>query len=150
MVAWFVSIQLFTSAVMNDDFPRPLTSRKNMMSVIDIPPKMPMAQRLWSLYLKVNTRRVIHITIYPNTNAIATDRNIPSIIDSALSVFISCAYVRSLLFISLTMARAVLPPSSSNTIDTVDDVGMPKVLNMSSSITSLTPTARNMQITSLM
>ena len=47
------------------------------------------------------------------------------------------------------MARAVLPPSNSKTIETVEDVGMPSVLNMSSRITSLTPTARKMQMTSL-
>ena len=46
------------------------------------------------------------------------------------------------------MATAVAAPSSSKTIDTVVDVGRPKVLNRSSSRTSASMTARKITITS--
>ena len=45
-------------------------------------------------------------------------------------------------------ARMNVPPRSSNTSDTVVDVGKPSVLNMSSTITSVTITARKIVITS--
>ena len=41
-----------------------------------------------------------------------------------------------------------VPPSNSKTSDTVVDVGIPNVLNMSSTMTSVTITARNIVITS--
>ena len=48
----------------------------------------------------------------------------------------------------LTKARANAPPSSSNTILTVVDVGIPRLLNTSSSSTSVSMTAMKMHITS--
>ena len=101
----------------------------------------------WLVYLKVNTRRVIHITIKPMTKAIATDRNIPIITESALSVLISSAYVNPWLNI-LEMAKAELPPNNPNTIETVVEVGIPKVLKMSIKMMSVVETARKMHITS--
>ena len=49
------------------------------------------------------------------------------------------------MFIS---AKAEEPPSRPNTIDTVVDVGIPKVLKMSSRMTSVALTDRKMHITS--
>ena len=51
-------------------------------------------------------------------------------------------------FIILKMAIAVVPPKSSNIIDTVVLVGMPSVLKMSMIITSAHTTDRNTHITS--
>ena len=48
----------------------------------------------------------------------------------------------------LSMARMNVPPSSSNTSETVVDVGRPSVLNTSRMTTSVTITARKMVITS--
>ena len=48
----------------------------------------------------------------------------------------------------LIAARTNVPPSNSNTSETVVEVGMPSVLNMSSTITSVTITARKTVITS--
>ena len=48
----------------------------------------------------------------------------------------------------LSSARTKAPPKSSNTSDTVVDVGIPCELNTSSTITSVTITARNSIITS--
>ncbi len=48
----------------------------------------------------------------------------------------------------LNSATTNVAPSSSNTIDTVVDVGIPRELNMSSNIMSVTITAMNMVMTS--
>ena len=85
----------------------------------------------------------------PKTNAIAIERNMPRITDRALSVLIICANVRApSVWIFLIMARATVPPSSSNTSDTVVDVGRPLELNASRSITSVTITASIIVISS--
>ena len=85
----------------------------------------------------------------------ATLRKIPRITLSAFSVLSrspreratpSAPTVPLRIFMS-AMAKA--PPSNSNTMLTVVDVGMPRVLKMSSRMTSVTITARNTHITSL-
>ena len=48
-----------------------------------------------------------------------------------------------------SVARMNAAPSNSNTKETVVEVGMPSVLNTSSTMTSVTITARKMVITSL-
>ncbi|EJW97731.1 hypothetical protein EVA_14162 [gut metagenome] len=47
------------------------------------------------------------------------------------------------------IARAVLPPRRPNTIETVVEVGIPKVLKISNNITSVAATPRKIHITSL-
>ena len=139
------------------------------MAVTDSPPKMPIFsddESLppilpdWAVVLpftrkvKVKTMRAIHCTMIPSKNAIATDRNMPRITEMAFSVFsrspnesnVPSAAIAPLSICNRAMAKA--PPSSSNTIETVVDVGMPSVLNTSSSTTSVTITARNTHITS--
>ena len=49
----------------------------------------------------------------------------------------------------LRSAKTNVPPKSSNTNDTVVDVGIPRELNTSRTITSVTITARKSIITSL-
>ena len=81
--------------------------------------------------------------------AIATDRNIPMITESAFSVLSKSLkpspVVSEAILISDTTKVA---PSSSKTIETVVDVGIPSVLNMSSSMMSVTITAMKMQMRS--
>ena len=48
----------------------------------------------------------------------------------------------------LIKARTNVPPNSSKTIDTVVEVGIPRLLKISSSTTSVTITARKMHISS--
>ena len=74
----------------------------------------------------------------------------PRITDSALSVLSSMPKVSasSAEVRIFTMAMANAPPNSSNTIETVVEVGRPSELNTSSMITSVTITAMHMHITS--
>ena len=74
----------------------------------------------------------------PAENARATDTKMAKITDSAFAVLISCPreYIPSDLTI-LRIDMANVPPRRSNTIDTVVDVGIPKVLNTSRRITSV-------------
>ena len=103
---------------------------------------------------KVNTNRLSHITSAPKINATATDMKMAMMTDSALSVLSrspspsGCPAVSVAPATIFTNARAKAPPSSSNTMLTVVEVGMPRVLNTSSSMTSVTITARKMHITS--
>ena len=84
----------------------------------------------------------------------ATLRKMPRMTEMAFSVFsrspnvstVPSAAVAPCIICSSAMAKA--PPSSSNTIETVVDVGMPSVLNTSSSTTSVTITAKKTHITS--
>ena len=64
---------------------------------------------------------------------------------SAFSVLSSCPRSSELSPAIFSSARMKVPPSSSNTSDTVVLVGMPSELNTSSSTTSVTITARKMQ-----
>ena len=95
-----------------------------------------------------NTRRDIIWTTVPKKNAIATDRKIPIITERAFSVFRRSLNPMSrppAIFISATTNVA---PSSSKTIETVVEVGIPRELKMSSRIMSVTITAIKMQIRS--
>ena len=70
------------------------------------------------------------------------------ITDKALSVFRRSANASDGSADIFSRAMANVPPRSSNTRDTVVEVGMPRVLNMSRTITSVTITARKITITS--
>lgn len=113
------------------------------------PPKIPIFHRSFERYSNENIARVTNCTNVPVTNAIATDRKMPSITESALPVLRRSVRPRSLpsaaIFISATAKAA---PSSSNTIDTVVDVGMPSELKMSRRMMSVTITAMKMHISS--
>ena len=67
---------------------------------------------------------------------------------SALSLFSRSSKVRLPSAFIFSRARMNVPPRSSNTSETVVEVGRPRVLNMSRMITSVTITARKMVITS--
>ena len=85
----------------------------------------------------------------PKTNAIATDRKIPIITERAFSVLSKSSNPRAPADCdTFTTATTKVAPSSSNTIDTVVEVGMPKELNTSSKMMSVTITAIKMQIKS--
>ena len=73
------------------------------------------------------------------------------ITDNALSVFSKSAKVNKPLSSEMifSIERMNVPPNSSNTIDTVVEVGMPSVLNTSSNTTSVTITARKIHKRSL-
>ena len=79
----------------------------------------------------------------------ATDTNMATITCSALSVLMRSPICSSpLLFIVLMMASAKVPPSNSNTIETVVEVGRPMVLKTSSSTTSVSMTASDIHMIS--
>ena len=79
----------------------------------------------------------------------ATERNIPSITDRAFSVLSRSPIPKVLSGAAiLKSATTKVAPRSSNTIDTVVDVGIPSELNMSRRMISVTITAMNMAITS--
>ena len=84
----------------------------------------------------------------PKKKATATDTKMAIITDNALSVFRRSENANDGSADIFRRAMANVPPSSSNTKDTVVEVGIPKVLNMSRTITSVTITARNITITS--
>ena len=85
----------------------------------------------------------------PKTKAIATERNMPRMTDRAFSV-LSRSPRSSELPGSAILNRATtkVAPSSSKTSETVVDVGMPRELNMSSRMMSVTMTAMKMAMTS--
>ncbi|GFI67545.1 hypothetical protein IMSAG192_01077 [Muribaculaceae bacterium] len=137
------------SGVIHDMSFTPLRSMKYMIAVVAKPPYMPIFHFRRLLYSKENMARVINCTMVPNTNAMATDKNIPSITDRAFSVLrrsISDNAESSPHIFIRAITNAA--PSSSNTIDTVVDVGMPRELNMSRSMMSVTITAMNMHMRS--
>ena len=102
-------------------------------------------------YLKVNISLVIHTTIEPTINAIATDIRMPDMITSVLPELIkrpmSCA-INSSLPLILTVATAIADPRRPKTSDTVVDVGRPNVLKRSRRMTLANITPRNSIITS--
>ena len=88
-------------------------------------------------------------TTVPKKKAIATERKIPSMTERAFSVFRrSLKPIRSMPPASFMSATTNVAPRSSKTIETVVDVGMPRVLKMSSRMMSVTITAIIMQIIS--
>ena len=78
----------------------------------------------------------------------ATETKMAMMTDKALSVLMSCPMFIPSSPKVLMSARANVPPSSSNTMDTVVEVGRPIVLNTSSSTTSVSITASRIHITS--
>ena len=99
--------------------------------------------------MKVKTTRDIHMTMAPKTKAIATETNIAMMTFSACSVFIRSEKPNCSSPAILIQATINVPPSNSNTSDTVVEVGIPSVLKTSRIMTSVTITARKMVITSL-
>ena len=87
-------------------------------------------------------------TTVPNTNAMATDRNMPRITDNAFSVFRRSLSPRSIPPAILMRATTKVAPSSSKTMETVVDVGIPNELKMSRSMMSVTITAMKIHIRS--
>ena len=162
-------IHAFVSGVMSVVPLSPLMRRNHIMHVTAKPAKMPIFSDDDTLppisppasvvtpltrYVNENTRRAIHCTTVPKKNATATLRNIAMMTLRAFSVFSmspresrvpSAAAAPEAIF---SMAMANAPPRSSKTMLTVVDVGMPRVLKMSSRITSVTMTARKTHMTS--
>ena len=83
-------------------------------------------------------------------NAIATERKIAMMTEKAFSVFIMSPneYMPVSSPKIFSIARINVPPRSSKTMDTVVEVGSPRVLNTSSSTTSVTITASKMHMIS--
>ena len=79
----------------------------------------------------------------------ATDTKIAMITVSALLLLSSMPSVSPSSPAVLSRAITKDAPSSSNTRETVVEVGIPMLLNMSSTTTSVTITARNIVITSV-
>ena len=90
----------------------------------------------------------MYCTNIPKKKAIATDTKIAMMTDSALSVLMRSPNSSELSPYTLIKARANVPPSNSNTIDTVVEVGIPMELNTSSRTTSVSITASRMHIIS--
>ena len=90
----------------------------------------------------------MNCTTVPKKKAIATDRNIPRITDRAFSVLSKSSKPRPMPPAILINATTKVAPSSSKTIDTVVDVGIPSELNTSRRMMSVTITAMKMQIRS--
>ena len=96
-----------------------------------------------------NSSRAMNCTRVPKKKAMATERNMPSMTESAFSVLRRSLNPRSGVSVAILISDTTnVAPSSSNTIDTVVDVGMPSELKMSSSMMSVTITAMNMHIRS--
>ncbi len=96
----------------------------------------------------MKTRREIHITTTPKTKAIATDTNIAIITLRALLLLSRSVNSSEGFALILKRASMNVAPSRSNTSETVVEVGMPRVLNISSTTTSATITARKIVIIS--
>jgi hypothetical protein len=90
----------------------------------------------------------MYMMIVPKKKAKATDTKIANITCKALSVFKSklCDKLGSLMI--LMEAIANVAPRSSKTMETVVDVGRPKLLKRSSKMTSVTIAATKMSIIS--
>ena len=75
----------------------------------------------------------------------ATDRKMPKITERAFSVFSKSLKASPVASVAIFMIDTTkVAPSSSKTIDTVVDVGSPRVLNTSSRMMSVTITAMKM------
>ena len=85
----------------------------------------------------------------PKKNAIATETKIAMMTVNALLVFIRSPIARSGSPEVFINAIATVPPSSSNTMDTVVEVGSPKELKISSRTMSEAMTANKINIISL-
>ena len=94
-------------------------------------------------------RRAIYCTTVPKKKAIATETKIARITDKALSVFSNCPNSKEWSPAIFMIDNANVPPKSSNTKETVVDVGIPNELNMSRSTTSVSMTAMRIHIISV-
>lgn len=92
--------------------------------------------------------RATHWTTTPQTKAMATLTKMAMMTLRALSLLRSMSSDNDGSVIIFRTAMAKVPPSSPKTSDTVEEVGRPSVLNMSSTITFVTITARKMIMTS--
>ena len=91
----------------------------------------------------------MYCTTEPKKKAIATDRNIAKITVNALSVFSRSPNCKAPSeWAILIRASATVPPKSSNTRETVVEVGIPNELNTSNRTTSVSITANRMHIIS--
>ena len=92
----------------------------------------------------------MYCTTVPAINAIATERKIAIITENAFSVFIMSPneYMPVSSPKIFRIAKMNVPPKSSKTIETVVEVGSPRVLNTSSSTTSVTMTANRIHMIS--
>ncbi len=84
----------------------------------------------------------------PTIKAMATDRKMETITFSDSDELTRLLSSRLPSDHTFSVASMTVPPNSSKTSDTVVEVGMPSVLNTSSTITSVTMTARKTVITS--
>ena len=148
----FSFTKLLSSGVIKVEPLSPPTSINHRILVTAIPPKIPFFRH--ESPLKVNIIRASHWVIKPSTNAMATLMNMPIITLMAFSVLIRSPSERASPAASVApciiLIRAIqkAPPSNANTILTVVDVGMPKLLNTSSNNTFVSMTAMKMHITS--
>jgi hypothetical protein len=93
--------------------------------------------------------RVRNCTTVPKKKATATERKMPMMTERAFSVLRSVAKPKASPPAAILMSdTAKAAPKSSKTMETVVEVGMPKVLKMSRRMTSVTMTAMKMQMTS--
>ena len=90
----------------------------------------------------------MNCTTVPKKKAIATERKIPRITDRAFSVLRSSLKPRSAPPAIFIRATTNVAQSSSNTMETVVDVGIPSELKMSRRMMSVTITAMKMQMRS--
>ncbi len=147
--AVLASIQTFRASVMIVRSFIPFSNMKYTMAVHANPPNKPIFHLSRLLYSNVKTSRDINWTNVPNTKAIATERNMPSITERALSAFNKSPIPSSLPGAAiLNNATTNVAPNSSNTIDTVVEVGIPSELKISNNMMSVTMTAINIVTTS--
>jgi len=86
----------------------------------------------------------------PTVNAINTDSKIPVMMARAFSelMYSESSRMEPPMLLIFTTETATAEPSNSKTMETVVEVGIPNVLNMSSIITSVIITARKMTMIS--
>lgn len=145
----WLPIHSFSSGVMIVRSLMPFRSMKYTMAVQAMPPKRPTFHFRRLLNSKVKIRRERNCTTVPNTKAMPTERKIPRITESAFSVLSKSPTPRVFSGAAiLKSATTNVAPRSSNTSETVVEVGIPSELNTSSRITSVTITAIKMAITS--
>ena len=92
--------------------------------------------------------RASHCTNIPKKKAMATDTKMAMMTERALSVLIRSPMARVASLFTLIRERAKVPPSNSNTSETVVEVGIPIELNTSSRTTSVSMTASRIHMIS--
>src|SRR5690606_15408616 len=85
----------------------------------------------------------------PEVKAIKMDRKIPEIIENVLSILMYCRLAETGSFFSMVNNKPTIQaaPSNSNTIETVVEVGNPRVLKTSRSTISVSITAKKIHNT---